>query len=115
MSLKIQDIREFVVWWNNNFPIDLWWRKKHGVLFNSIEHRNSCFIDMICEFEEEKLINKYSKERKRAEEDEEDYLITGRWMRRHFGKSSKDEIDNWMSNMGDLKHFDTPVKNKKDG
>lgn len=52
------DIRDFIVRWNNNFPIDLWWRKKYSVPFGSEQHRNMSFIDMKIEFEEDKMLKR---------------------------------------------------------
>lgn len=55
-------VREKVIEWNLNFPIDRWWRKKHGVAFGSPEHREISFIDQLFEFEEDKLFEELSEE-----------------------------------------------------
>lgn len=48
-------IRNFVYWWNLNFPIDRWWRKRHKVAFGSSVHREISFLDILVEWEEEAL------------------------------------------------------------
>jgi hypothetical protein len=46
----------FMVWWNNNFPHDLAYRKKYSIGFGSPAHRELNPIFMICEYEEELLL-----------------------------------------------------------
>lgn len=57
------DVRNYVVAWSIRFPVDRWWRKKHGVAFNSLEHRESSFLDQLIEFEEDKLFYELSEVR----------------------------------------------------
>jgi hypothetical protein len=45
-------ILDFCIRWNSAYPIDRWWRERHKVAFNSIEHRGMSFLDMRLEFEE---------------------------------------------------------------
>jgi hypothetical protein len=52
-SIEADDIKRYVVDWNIRFPMDRWWRDKHKVAFNSMIHRESCFIDQCVEFEED--------------------------------------------------------------
>lgn len=44
-----------VIGWNKKFPIDRWWRNKHGVSFLSAAHREASFLSQIFEYEEDKL------------------------------------------------------------
>jgi len=57
-STNRNELRKFIVHWNNSFPIDFLWRKKYGVAFGSSEHRQMSFIDMLYDFEEEKMMKK---------------------------------------------------------
>lgn len=57
-----EDILLFVKWWNNTYPIDYWWRKKHGVAFNSPAHQQQCVIDMKIEYEEDKIYARLQEE-----------------------------------------------------
>lgn len=50
------DIRNFIINWNNKFPIDYWWRKKYNIPFGSIDHKNMSMIDMKIDHEESKMI-----------------------------------------------------------
>ena len=54
-----KDISEFVIRWNNRFPVDHWWRKKFNIAFNSRDHRKSSFLDQLIEYEEDKLFNSF--------------------------------------------------------
>lgn len=55
------DIEEFVKQWNYRFPVDHWWRKKHKVAFNSLEHRNSNFWDQMFEYYEDVMYKSFEK------------------------------------------------------
>lgn len=52
----INDYRRLILQWNNDHPLDLWWRQKHKIAFGSETHLNMSEIDMRLEYEEEKLI-----------------------------------------------------------
>lgn len=54
-DIKIDELEDFILQWNTDFPIDRWWRKTHKVAFNSSGHREASFLDMTFEFLEEKL------------------------------------------------------------
>jgi len=71
-----ESLEDFVYNWNNNFPIDRWWRQKHQIPFNSPVHRDSCFIDMYFEFLEDRLWEKVVKSGEK--ERDEDRYIPGR-------------------------------------
>lgn len=62
--IQIQDLKDFVIDWNTNFPIDRWWRKKYKIAFNSPEHREVSFLDMRIEWEEDILFEKIRKDDK---------------------------------------------------
>ena len=55
LNLK-SNVKDFVIDWNNKFPIDFWWRKKYNIPFGSKAHREANFIDMLIEFEEQKMM-----------------------------------------------------------
>lgn len=50
--------KNLVYRWNNKFPIDHWYREKYNIRFNSEEHRNVSFEDMIFEYIECSIYNK---------------------------------------------------------
>lgn len=45
-------VQDFVYKWNIDFPVDKWYREKYNIRFNSKEHRETSFRDMIFEFME---------------------------------------------------------------
>ena len=49
---------EFVLKWNIAYPVDRWYREKHKIAFNSLEHRVVSFSDMRFEFEESIMFNR---------------------------------------------------------
>lgn len=48
-------VRDFVIRWNNTFPIDKWYRDKYNIKFNSTEHRKISFGDVLFEFIEKQV------------------------------------------------------------
>lgn len=59
------NIKEFVVNWNLNYPIDRWWRQKHNIAFGSKEHKASSLIYQRIEFEEDVLFKKATNAKKK--------------------------------------------------
>ncbi len=57
----MDSIRRQVYEWNAKFPVDLWWREKHGIPFGSKRHRNANFIDMLFEYVEYVMISEQLK------------------------------------------------------
>lgn len=55
MNLKLQ-LRNEIVKWNNNFPLDYWWRKKYKIPFGSPDHKRMSFVDMYRDFLEDKMM-----------------------------------------------------------
>lgn len=51
------EYREFMVKWNLKFPIDRWYREKHKIPFMSKQHRESSFLNMRLEWEEDRLFS----------------------------------------------------------
>lgn len=64
----IEDIRNFIENWNLNYPIDIWWRNKYNVPFGSKKHRAANFIDMMIEWEEEKMFQEIAEEQKKKKD-----------------------------------------------
>ena len=87
----IEDIKSFVRRWNINYPIDRWWRKKHGVIFNSQEHRVVSFLDQLIEYIEDNEFDKAYIDFKK----DEDY-IPGDWLEKRADEISNDSlIEDW--------------------
>lgn len=58
MENQLSDIEKEVLKWNSKFPIDKWWRDKHGIAFMSKKHKAVSFFDQLFEFYEDVLILK---------------------------------------------------------
>lgn len=89
---NISQIREFLIYWNNTFVLDYWYRKKYNIPFNSKKHRNIEPISIFLEWEEEQLetvIANRDIERKKKEE----YIKTGIWISKKNQDSFYDNID----------------------
>lgn len=82
--------RDWVIRYNNRFPIDRWWREKHSIPFNSSSHREISPVDMKFEHEEDKLFKEFLDERKAREEREEKFKQEG-WL--SVGEEELDEED----------------------
>jgi hypothetical protein len=48
-----------VIWWNNTFPYDRWWRNKHNVAFMSTVHKDTSQLDIYFEYLEDKLFRQH--------------------------------------------------------
>jgi len=60
-------IKNEIVRWNNQFPIDYWWRKKYNVSYGSKAHREMNFIDMLIDYEEDKMMRNLGSEKEEEE------------------------------------------------
>lgn len=47
---RSSDLRSLVISWNNDFPVDYWWRKQYNVPFGSESHRSMTFVEMAFEY-----------------------------------------------------------------
>jgi hypothetical protein len=47
--------RQFIIDWNNRYPLDRWYRNKHNLRFGCEEHLEMNFLDMYFEWLEDKL------------------------------------------------------------
>jgi len=56
-------IKQFVYYWVIKYPLDYWWRKKHSISFNSPQHREMSIIDIIIEWEMDKLFRREEREK----------------------------------------------------
>ena len=73
-KFSIKDIDNFIYDWNNNYPIDRWYRQKYNIAFGSPEHRVLSFIDMYIEWKEEQIFNEFLREGDKEEYTPGDWL-----------------------------------------
>ena len=88
-----QDIKKFIVRWNDLYPIDYVWRKKYNIPFGSEKHKEVDFIDMLVDFEEQLMVEKSLRG---GESDEDDNLLLDG---RKVVKMTKQEIDDDFDNL----------------
>ena len=84
-----EEYRNFVIKWNNAFPIDRWFRNKHNIPFLSEEHKKCDFFTELMEFEEEKAFYELSQEKKEKEERAQEYIPNiGDWLKAPEGDTA---------------------------
>jgi hypothetical protein len=54
-----QDLRTFIINWNNFFPLDKWWRDKYKIPFGSPAHLEANQIDIFIEFIEQQAYEEH--------------------------------------------------------
>ena len=69
--------KKFLIWWNNNFPLDRAYRKKYNIAFNSEEHKKVNQIDVILDMIEDELFEEHLKEHKERQERYQSYEKEG--------------------------------------
>lgn len=73
------DWRRFIIQWNNENPLDRWYREKHKIGFNTQQHRETNQFDIYLEFLEELAYREYD-ERMEKELYQEEKLAKGEWL-----------------------------------
>lgn len=61
--MTADEIKRFMIRWNNQFPCDYYWRKKHNIPFLSSSHREQSFLNQRMEFEEDRLFAEIEEKR----------------------------------------------------
>lgn len=91
------DLKKRVEEWNIRFPVDRWWREKHGIPFGSKDHRESSFIDQLFEFYEDEL---YIDIRSKKNTKSDNYVPgSGSIFKSNIGSRTSDEWDEVYDNM----------------
>lgn len=79
MFNSVKDYRKFVIEWNNNFPLDKWYREKYHIAFGSEQHKNTCQLDIYFEWLEENIFNEHQQEYQEMQKKKE-LLDKGIWI-----------------------------------
>lgn len=97
--MTIDEVRDFMIQWNIKFPVDKWWRKKHGIPFLSPEHRECSFMAQLMEFEEDRLFSQAMQE-----ENKDPYIPNiGDWLKRDDSEEISDyDIDEFRAEAEEL-------------
>ncbi len=88
------DFNKQIFEWNVRFPLDRWYRKKHGISFGSKEHQEINYLDILFEYWEEKLFDCLIEERIIELKEKEDYS-QGLWIKKRdsMGDAFFDNLD----------------------
>ena len=88
---------ELLIWFNNQFPLDRQWRKKHNIAFGSKQHRETSQIEIFLDIREDKLYELHSKQYLKEKENLEKYNKTGEWLK--ASELGEKEFDNLFDNL----------------
>lgn len=79
--MTIDEMKVFMVQWNNRFPYDRYFRSKHKIAFMSSEHRESSFIHQRLEYIED-LLFRESEKKEKGNSDTDRYIPNiGQWLK----------------------------------
>lgn len=93
LNVQLNNLSEFLIDWNNYFPLDRLFRKKNNIIFNSKEHREICYIDLYMDSLEDKLFENHISQINEKNEKLEIYEKTGKWFNSTTKIDKKTEID----------------------
>lgn len=116
-QLSLKELKAFVIKWNNQFPIDRWFRQKYNISFGSEEHRKVNLLDMLIEYEEDSLFRIIPEKLRREREKQKEYEETGEWLSKSSSFQedySEEEIDK-LFNQIDINELNKNVLKKTDG
>jgi hypothetical protein len=94
---NFKELQDFIHFWNSKFPLDYWWRKRYNVAFNSVVHREFCFLDQLIEYQEEKMYEKFFEDNKKKK----DIYQPDRGKFLNVRKLSEKEIDDIFDRIGE--------------
>jgi len=98
-----EDLREEVILWNNQFPLDRVYRKKYNIAFGSEAHRQLSQIDIYFDWLEDQLYAEYTENLKIDEEKRKKYE-KGEWLSAREYKITEDEVLDLFDNI-DITQF----------
>lgn len=88
----IGESREFLLKWNEAFPLDHWWREKYSIPFNSPKHRSVSYIDIYYDWLEYSMFEQYVETEKQNLEKLANYKKTGKWLSQIENKQEKEKM-----------------------
>jgi hypothetical protein len=98
----ISQLRTFIARWDNENPLDRWFREKYKIAFNSPEHRRVSQLDILMEYLEDQMMSEYE-DRLKLEAEKALLLEKGTWITDRSVKDDKDD-DNLFSKI-DVSQF----------
>lgn len=98
------DVEEYISSWHR-FAVDYWWRKKYNIPFNSPQHRQANFIDMLFEFREELVLQRQQNKTEQEREERENRKLGIKKDTKEVIQLSQEQIEEDYDNL-DLSQFD---------
>lgn len=100
--------RNFLIEWNYLFPLDRWWREKHGVAFLSKKHKKITQLQITYEYLEEQMFDEFVKESNRRKEIEQNYK-KGIWVIDRSSDITETDEEELFKNLNISEFNDQPV------
>ena len=72
-------MRDFIIRWNNDNPLDKKFREKYNIPFNSPQHRSINQLDVLAEFVEDQIYREFQ-QRAEIEVEREKRHTNGEWL-----------------------------------
>lgn len=112
--MTIDELQTFMIQWNEKFPIDRWWRKKHNVSFLSSEHRECSFTAQMMEYQEDVFFAKAIKEQ---DNNDDPYTPNiGEWLKRDYSEEiNQDDIERFRAEAAELEKFEEDTEQENNG
>jgi len=88
--VELNTQEKFLIEWNNRFPMDRAYRKKHGITFGSKEHRELNQIDIYLDALEDRLFEKLISIYQNEKNDQDAYKNDGIWLKENNGVGTKE-------------------------
>lgn len=113
--MAIEELKVFMTQWNNRFPYDRWYRKKHRIAFMSRDHMECSFLHEIMEYEEDKLFDRIIEEK--VEENSDLYVPNiGQWLKTPIvnqgDEISKSDIEAFQEEVLQIEQMEKEMMNK---
>lgn len=88
------NLRDLIIRWNNDNPLDKKFREKYNIPFNSPQHRQTNQLDILMEYVEEEVFKEFRKTIETSIEKEKQYQA-GQWLqeRQLSSEESQDLFD----------------------
>ena len=108
-----EEYKNFVIRWDNMFPIDRWYRNKHKIPFLSEEHKECDFFAELMEFEEDKVF--YELQQEKEEKEKQEYIPNiGDWLKAPEGGISEQDTAFYEDQMFKMIEFEQKAKEIKE-
>lgn len=89
--------RDFIIRWNNLYPLDRVYRKKYNIGFGSSAHRKLNQLDVYLDWLEDHIYEEYIEIVKVEEQEKKDFKA-GKWLKEQADIVSEEEADNLFDN-----------------